>query len=163
MLTFKEYIMDWLIEQNIFEQAFDRKELSKKLRGIQIEFASHFCMYACANTEQYLNHWKVELKTFYQTIRKSKSTMNQKRLRYEDYFKFLYIEPLCHIDGVKQMIEADIDDDYNCFDMKSIDFGSVQHNIKAMYMELCRNMSNDVFLPIETYLHMIRKNIDGDM
>ena len=94
MKSIKEYILDVIQESYIFEMAYDRKEIKKRVEGLVNQIIENWCLikycslYDNNNTNKY--HWKQELKAHLYDIYEMKIKGGNAKTKYNLISEIIY-------------------------------------------------------------------------
>ncbi|MBP3614032.1 MAG: hypothetical protein J6J37_04535 [Bacteroidaceae bacterium] len=94
MKSIKEYILDVIQESCIFEMAYDRKEIKKRVEGLINQIIENWCLvtycslYDKNNTNKY--HWKQELRTHLYNIYEMKIKGGNAKTKYNLISEIIY-------------------------------------------------------------------------
>lgn len=94
MKSIKEYILNVIQESCIFEMAYDRKEIKKRVEGLINQIIENWCLikyctlYDNENKNKY--HWKQELKTHLYNIYEMKIKGGNAKTKYNLISEIIY-------------------------------------------------------------------------
>lgn len=94
MKSIKEYILNVIQESYIFEMAYDRKEIKKRVEALTNQIIENWCLikycslYDKTNTNKY--HWKQELKTHLYNIYEMKIKGGNAKTKYNLISEIIY-------------------------------------------------------------------------
>ena len=98
-------LIDFLNKTRLFEMAFERKDAIKKLDNLSYEISIHLLKLIVFNNSNNFNHWLGELNSWLNQVDDIRLKPNNKKLKEEDYLKYLKELYLENIDQVEKNIK----------------------------------------------------------
>jgi hypothetical protein len=148
----EDIFRDRLMNTKLFEMAYDRKKAMELITRYQTTIAEHFIKLLIYPDYSDVQHWRFEInEKVRRYINSIRLKPNNRKLRYEDYFKILYDEPLGHDGAVKYIVEYLVDLEKLPV-VEYINYREIEQRLKVIYEELCDDIAIDNFSNIEKYL-----------
>jgi hypothetical protein len=140
-------LIDILNETKLFEMAFERKDALRKLDNLSYEISKHLLKLIIFNDSNNFNHWLGELNGWLNQIDSIEIKPNMKKLREEDYLKFLkehYLENEDQVNKMVQKIKKTYKDEQVIYDEPSFVFDKTE----TILNRVCLSLSKDTFEPL---------------
>lgn len=155
----REVFENVIMKTKLFEMAHDRQKALDILRSLQGTIANHFIKVMLFPDHQDCEHWEFELETYFNSeIDRLRLKPKNKKLKYSDYFDVLFDEPLGHPNAVKQSVTSLYKGKIKRIpSIPDVDYEEVRLKLKAMYEELCDDLSIDNYDGIEKYIEMLKE------
>ena len=147
-----EIFQERLMGTNLFEMAYEKKKAMELITKYQITIAEHFIKILVYPDYHDIQHWRYEInEKIRRYINSIRLKPNNRKLKYEDYFKILFDEPLGHEGAVKYIVDYLIELE-KLPNIKNINYHMLEGKLKVIYEELCDDIAIDNFSNIEKYL-----------
>jgi hypothetical protein len=155
-MSFKEFIMEQMMQTELFEMAHSRQKALDLIRSLQGTIATHFIKVALFPDHQDYKHWCFELETYFSDdINEIRLKPNNRKLKSDDYFDILFDEPLGHENAVAHRIKS-------LYKLKrvpyipNVDMEDVRLRLRDMYEELSSDLFLDTYDGIDKYTEMLK-------
>lgn len=146
-MSYLNSIMDALMEVHIFEMAYQRKVIVNKVRDLSLHIAEHVNKIALWSDNSARKHWEKEIHAALANISKLRYD-GTKRLKSDEYFNLLYIEPFERSDLIQSVSKEGIRNGMFDLKWKESDFDKIDKKIKTVYTELSKQISDNKYIHI---------------
>lgn len=155
-MRLKELLLDWIIDNALFEMAFERKKAIEKVRSKQMQIARYLVKILAFDAPQIHNHWFKEINGWLYDINTTK--WNRKnRFKPHEYMYWLWEEPLGHgVDAIQDIFYGllNLADDHNYTDLPRTNLSNHQilEIMHKIYTDLCFDLSKGQAKQIQRYI-----------
>lgn len=153
----RDYLEDRLFETKLFEMAYDRRKALDILSSYNNQIALHFIKVSLFPDHKDCEHWKEELWNWLtHQIDAIRLKPKGRKLKYSDYYEYLFDQPLGHEGAVEQKVKSMQKGKRLPDDLPDMNFEEVRLKLNIMYEELCDDLSIDNYDGIDKYIEMIQ-------
>lgn len=149
-MKLRELFLDYVISTRLFEMAKSRADCLDKIDAIGPQLARHIIKYL-AFDDPAKQHWIHEINVFLGIISDLRTKPKNKPLNYNDYYKYLWIDPIEFEEQIGIIIRGLITFDYvRCrrSELTDVEIFDMMFNI---YKEICMDASLGKLRNIQYY------------
>lgn len=157
-MLLKEVLLEWLLNTNLFEMAFERKVVINKVRQLQTTIARHFVTLVTFDDLNNLNHWINEIDGYLADIDEAFVKPGTRKLNPAEYYNMLWEEPLGHGVLALNQLRSGIfkrDPEYSKLPRRDIPDNLAYQNLEKLYHKVSYDIANNKFTHIRDYLNIL--------
>lgn len=139
-MKYIESITAPLLEMQLFEMVFSRKEVANKIIALQDVIAEHVLLINLVSDNTAVQHWRHELNNWLSTIN-GYYIPTKSKLSSEKYFDLLWRGHFEDTDIVASFITKTLPFKFKDYDLKYYNTSLVESNIKNFYLHTSKLLS----------------------
>ena len=156
-MLLRDLFINWLIETDLFEMAFERKKAIQIVEGHAKEIANHFVKVLTFADKGLQQHWLTELNNFLNDIDDVYVKPNNKRLKPLEYKKYLWEGWLGHGALAIQQIQKHLLRQYLNVERSDLTPYQIAEILEKAYHNISYDLANNKYAgDVMNYINMVQ-------